>query len=294
MLRSEDVADLSGHSASCLYFKTKKPDRLIITDYQLRNSKYLILNSPNDKTITSRFSCIVDSPQISILAANVPAIIETQLGKDYKVYKLSTSLFTRSASIGNNSYVLRGFDKSINTPDQIFLKTNTKTGSISKEINISEKNNDAGISTDGALHFDNRTNLIIYSFYYKNHFLCLDTNLALVYKGNTIDSFTSSSLKVGSTENIITNTSPKRFVNANSSVSNGYLYNNSQIKADNETNDKFTNNSVIDIYDIKNGTYRESLYIPSYKKEKMSKFRVVDDLIIAFYKNHIVSYRLKI
>jgi len=285
--KAEDVVDFAGATESNIYFKMKSPEKLLVTNYDLKSIKNLEINLPKTGNEALGFTTLVDSPNICIAMGNLPAIITFE--RDSAILSKFPALFTKSVVISPNNIAVRIFDKS----DQVFAKVHTKTGRIQKEDDVSERNGDAGISTDGMLHYDKTTNILTYVMYYRNQFLCMDTNLNLLYKGKTIDTTGSARIKVdASSGDMMTNNAPNRYVNGRSSVTQGYLYNNSKLKADNESSESFTKGSVVDIYKLKNGAYTGSFYIPFYKGEKMMKFKMVNDRVYVMYKSTIVCYQM--
>jgi hypothetical protein len=111
----------------------------------------------------------------------------------------------------------------------------------------------------------------------------------------TIDTFSEYQLKgkrlAGSkNKSFFTQAKPPRFVNYACCAYNGILYVNSRIKADNETENDFDKNSVIDLYAIQNGSYKGSFYVPKPEQKKIQSFVVTDSLIIATYTSAIISY----
>jgi hypothetical protein len=284
--KPKDVGDFAGTTNTRIYFKTTEADKLLISDKDLQNGNELKLNIHNIKEL-SGFNCIVDSPYITITAGNIPAVI-TVCRDSASFSKFPNGLFSKAIRISPSSLVVRMFDKM----DQIFVKGNPGTNELLREHNVSEKNNDAGISTDGLLHFDKTTGFITYVYYYRNQFICLDTNLNVVYRGHTIDTVVTSKTQVKLSEmnNVMTNNAPNHVTNGRSTVSNGYLFVNSKLKSDNEPKDSFSENSVIDIYRLSDGDYRGSFYIPFYKGERMKKFKIINDRLVVIYSSHIVSF----
>ncbi|MGB8193497.1 MAG: hypothetical protein WCF67_16320 [Chitinophagaceae bacterium] len=294
METGKGVTDLAGHTGSRLYFKLTLPSKILTTDLEFNNKRIIQIDVPADTRIESRFTTIVDSPNITILAGNVPAVIQMKENSASKMYKFPEKLFIRAAMLSENSFVFRGFDPAIKTPDPIFFKGNPITGAIKKEKNISVRYNDAGISSDGLVLFDEKTNLISVVSFYSNQIMYLDTNLNLIRRSHTIDTFGISNTKAEAiaSKKTITNVSPKRMVNASSCVFDGHLFVYSKIKADNEAKKTFDSNSVMDIYDIATNIYKGSFYIPTHQNGKLYKCKVANNLLICFYKKSIVSYKL--
>lgn len=300
-LRGE-IMSICGATGSRIYFQTKNPEQLMVTDRQLRGRHFLSLSVPYDKTlpsdkkIASRFHFLVDSPRINIFAGNVPAILTGDFStKKPELHRFPSSLFIRAVAIAPRSVVLRGFDTATHPTDQILMKGDPVSGVMQRKNNLPEQRGDM-ISTDGLLHYDAASHLLAYVYFYSNRILCLDTNLNLVYKGHTIDTFTTYQTKAGSIPSgntaIYTKIAPTRFVNRESCVADGKLFNYSALKSDNESDREFANNSVIDVYNLKDGAYQHSFYIPVFRNERLKRFRVFDNLIVVIYNNYIVTYRL--
>lgn len=290
--RYPGLLEISGTTTNKIYFSTKDPEKILATNLQLGNPSYINLNLNNTKSVSTAFNIIVDSLNFAVFAKNLPAIIITNPEETGTIYKMPASIFTKVTKITPESYIFRGFDTTVKTPDQIFLKANIRSGELTREIDISERNSDAGISTDGVLHYDKKTNLISYVFYYRNKFLLLDTNLKLIRVSKTIDTTYTNQTQAGElrSKKIITNLRPKRLVNYASTVYSGYLFNISKIKSDNEEMESFRTNAVIDIYNLSDGQYMGSFYLPNYKEEGAKKIRIIDGRLYVLYKNSIVSY----
>ncbi|MGB8193868.1 MAG: hypothetical protein WCF67_18190 [Chitinophagaceae bacterium] len=290
--KEKNVIDFAGAIGSDIYFKTIDPSIIYKTDNRLENKESINLNIPAISVIASMFKTFVDSGGVTIFANNVPAIVKAKPGSDPKLIKFPGALFTRGVQISSNSFVLRMFERT----NQIFAKWQLNTKEIIKETGISEKTGDAGISTDGMLHFDRKTNSLVYACYYQNEILQLDTNLNLIRKMKTVDAKTTSLLKAGrvqtSSQDVITNLSPKQLVNGSSCVSDGYLFIDSKTFSHNEIANKIENVSVIDIYNMEQGRYEGSFYIPYYKSEKIKTFKVLNNTLVVIYRKYLVTYAI--
>ena len=91
-----------------------------------------------------------------------------------------------------------------------------------------------------------------------------------------------------------TNVSPANVVNKVNTVQDGLLFNMSALKADNETDAFFYNNSILDIIDLKNGQYQGSIYSPAINGNKLSKFILSNDELIGLYRHSLVIYKLNL
>ena len=290
---------ISGIRNNIFYIQGRRPDQIIRISYDLQHADTLFLPVASDELTLSNFELLVDSSQVWLFAKNVPAISCIGLNSKFKVEQkhFPPANYTRAIKTGPHTFVFRGFDTSLHSPDQIFLKGNLLTGSLQREQGISERPGDAGISTAGLLHYDTTTHLLLYVFFFSNRFLCLDTNLNLRYRGNTIDTLHALQTRGGSMKSVsaisYTNVSPSRIVNRANCVADGKLFNYSEIKADNESTQNFIHNAVIDVYDLPDGQYAGSFYIPDHEGEKLQQFRLFNDTLLVLYKHYMATYRLQ-
>jgi hypothetical protein len=81
-------------------------------------------------------------------------------------------------------------------------------------------------------------------------------------------------------------------VNSQSCVEGGKLFIVSKVAADNENKTAFKNYSVVDVYNIRNGFYDGSFYIPSHNEEQLEDFKIYNRQVIVLYKTHVVTYKL--
>lgn len=202
--------------------------------------------------------------------------------------------FSRVVQVSPTSYVFRYFD-STGSKDQLFIKLMNK-GVIESfpEKNISERKGDAGISTDGILHYNSSSNLIIYSHFYTGLIYGIDTNLNLVLRSNTLDSIVENKTIAATTSNsTVTNVSPRYYNSYYSAIGdNNKLYISSAIRSDNENDEDFKNNSTIDVYNGATLKYEYSFLLPGFKNKKALTFKVVQGRLIALYPSSIAIYHL--
>lgn len=278
-----------------IYFETDTAGTIVETDSILLNSRILKFDLPDIETVQTLFTTFVDSSYCYIMAGNVPEVIQINLhSKSLRVFHLSHHLFSESVFTGNDDYVFRTYEKISDKWEQIFIKVNPVKNTVTNENNISEKRGDAGFSTDGHLVFDDSTHYIVYTEYYRNQFTCMDTSLHLLYTANTIDTFKNTTVTVAwnktNQSEDVTNGSPLHEINLESKALKGNLYIHSAVKADNETSENFSHHAVIDVYQITNGRYRGSFYIPEFKGERMKEFEITGNKIIVLYDDYVVIY----
>lgn len=290
---------IAGYRGYTIYLATREPNKLIMVDGTLSKQHVLSLDIPNSPKLNSRFEIEIDSSGIRLFAGNVPALYYFKLdGTLFKTINNLPGVFTRSISVNQASVILRIIQKRGNQFDAVFAKYNSFHNKLTYEQGISAWHGDLGFSTDGLLCFDKLTSLALYIELFSNKVTAIDTNLTLIYKTHTIDTISVNqanynSMKLGN-KTEFTNTSPKRLVNSESCVDEGRLFVKSNLQADNETDDVFSNNAVVDIYSVKNSSYGGSFYIPDDNGKKVLRFRVFRNLLIAIYEHHVITYQLRL
>lgn len=300
LYRSENVKGLRsicGVLDNHIYFETDTAGNIIETDSTLLNKRFLKFEIPDEKTVASLYTTFIDSAYCYILAGNVPGMIRFNMGKPSgQLSRFPGHLFSQSVISGNGNVVLRMYQKAGGKWDQVFTSWNPVSNELFTKENVTKKRGDAGFSTDGMLLFDKSTSNILYVPYYSNEFICMDTLLHVLYKRPTINRFSNPGIKVVSERSayfrIITNESPLHEVNLQSKAGNNRLYIHSAVPADNERRKDFANGAVIDTYQISDGHYLGSFYIPKYKEEKLRDFDVRNDKIIVLYNHYIITYLL--
>jgi len=153
---------------------------------------------------------------------------------------------------------------------------------------------DGIMSKDGILLTDNINRKIVYLSYYRNEYLVADQNMKLLYRGKTKDTVNVSKIKVGKPDkngNVVM-ASPPIVTNKLAALYNNYLFVNSALLADNENRTFFNGSSVIDVYDIREGLYKFSFYIPDHKNKKIREFNVFGDKLVAMFEDQCIIYEL--
>jgi hypothetical protein len=169
-----------------------------------------------------------------------------------------------------------------------------KSNGITEAPELLQGKGDGIMSKDGVLLTDNINKKIVYVHYYRNEYVVADHNMKLLYRGKTKDTVSIAKIKVGKPDkngNVIM-ASPQVVTNKHAALYNNYLFVNSALLADNENKEFFNGSSVIDVYDIREGLYKFSFYIPDYKNKKIREFNVFGDKLVAMFEDQCVIYKL--
>lgn len=281
-----------------LWFTTSIANELYSSNMVLDDFRKEQLNMPLYPKWQSANIHFIQSEQLLSWAPQVPALYQIETGGDKKTNTVVLpTTFTRGLILSPTSYILRAFLPKGKSYEQVFVKYNSTTNSIVKGKAVIEDIGDLGMLTDGMLHFDTTTSLAIYVQYFSNNVTWIDTNLNVIHRGHTIDTFTHTraSMEVYKKDKKTqkaTFNAPPQFINLYSKVYNGLLFNYSGKRADNEETEGYTGGSKIDIYTISNGKYLGTLKIPLLERGAMESFDIIDGHLIAIYKDQISLFKI--
>jgi hypothetical protein len=288
---------LSGLTNEYIYLGNKTaPTFLLRTNYDLTDTLYKFLKFPIGlRVFPKQIQTIIDSPDIYCMEGITPAIQHGDLfSLSMTSMQTDSSNFNTSVPISTSSFIIRSIDTSLR--QNILIKTNIDTYKSIRKSNLLEKQIDGIFCTDGMLSFDAVRKRIYYVYYYRNQFLCMDTNLNLIYKGKTIDTVTRAHLKIATinSQNSKTFAEPPLMVNKSSCTNGSFLFVHSKLRADNEDKNPKYPYSVIDMYNLKDGKYRYSFFVPDNEQGKMITFRVLKEKLVALYDHSLMTFHLNI
>ncbi len=295
----DTLAGIIGSTATNIFVSTATEGEVLEIDRGLKDKVKRIripfFTRYYDSLQLSSLSIEIDSPRIYLFAENKPAIVKTRFDSAlFEIRILPPGAFTREAMTDTDCFILRKYESRLT--DQIFVRYNFKTGLLKKEDHISQIYGDGGMITDGQLHVDYKTKGVYFMYYYRNLLLAFDTSLTSVQRFSSRDTVSSFQLKTGLVKNgptmAYTNITPANIINQANDVQNGLLYNMSTLKADNESDKFFADNSVIDVINLKNGRYLGSISLPGSHGRKIYQFIVSNNRLIALYTNSIMIYDL--
>ncbi|TGD58972.1 hypothetical protein [Flavobacterium humi] len=169
------------------------------------------------------------------------------------------------------------------------------TTKVKYAASLLEKQFDGIFDTDGSFHFSQKLNRIVYVYLYRNQYIVTDPNLNLIYRGNTIDTVSIAHVKLASLKNSTMKTfaEPPLIVNKTNSVDGNLLYVNSALPGLYESEDIWKRASIVDVYDLTDGTYRSSFPIYNIGEKKLRSMLVSSNCLYALIGEKIICYKLR-
>ncbi|MBE9601863.1 hypothetical protein [Pedobacter sp. MC2016-24] len=233
----------------------------------------------------------------SIFVANEVGQIARLSSTRRKVFNVK-AIFDNPVAISANSIAVRLFKNSKKGSYTELCKiVLTNNGQVKKSFTV-PKQFDGIFCSDGLLQYDEDSKRLFYMYYRRGSFLCLDTNLNLLYSAKTVDTINRANLKLIDSERTTANgkvtkgrtlNMPGDLVNIYFSVFQDKLYLYSGVRANNQSLTDFFQNSTIDVYALNNGNYLYSFLMPKHTGLLLRQFHVENDNLIALYDRCMVS-----
>ncbi|HTR28671.1 MAG TPA: hypothetical protein VMH27_05345 [Puia sp.] len=270
------------------------PSLLIVTDTAFRDTTRIRLKFVREPILIRGINMVtVDSPFIFLMEGALPLMLRGNLSDLTIDRERAGAYFDVCTPVSVRTSIARIWDsrKQQNVLARIFLDSD----SVVRAENSLEKQQDGIFSTDGMLAYDDSSKRVVYVYFYRNRVSCFDTSLNLLYRSRTIDTISHAQLTLGrlNSQGDMTLAKPPLFVNKLICAANGLLFVRSALKANNEEASVFHENSVIDVYWLRDGHYRFSFYLPDFSGNKIRSFRVIGHRLLAIYDRYLYSYHLE-
>ena len=284
---------IAGATAKEIYLgNNTAPLHVLKTDRAFSDTQHLTISFIHAPKLSATLLTI-DSPYFYLSDFNTHSIYRGQMETLSANEKIQDNLFFDEAvPISGNTLALRAIKK--DALEYTLGKKNLYPSFFRSNPDLLEKQIDGIFSTDGILNYEPAKHILVYTYYYRNQYICMDTNLNLIYRGKTIDTTSVAKIKLGkiNSENQVTFSAPPLMVNKYCSVTGDNLFINSTLRAKNENEKSAEGTSVIDVYDLKKGIYRFSFYISGYADYKLKSFRVFQHKFIGIFDHYLISYDL--
>lgn len=288
---------IAGLDSDSLYIGNfRATAQLLVTDYRFSDTQYREINiDDTGKIAWAAIKIHEDFPNLYIGEDITPALIRQDM-QNYKSYRyhLDSNFFISFLPLSISSILFTTYNSAA---QHSYLKKEIPTSKgINSKIIPLQKQVDGFFSSDGIILYNKMHQRVIYVYKYRNLFHCLDTNLNILYNGHTIDTTQQVLIKVGEikSENKLTMTTPRYFVNRLAATDGDYIYINSALMANNEQTSIFRQNSVIDVYSLKTGEYQYSFYLPHIKKQQLRDFKIRNGNLFAVYDTYLYHFKLNI
>lgn len=236
----------------------------------------------------------VDSPNFFLCDGAVPRIFKGVMS-DWKGerFQYDTEFFQDLEPIGPRSFVVRSL---LGDENEVSLgRFSDLAPHFTFKPDILEKQVDGYFCTTGYIRVDKESQRIIYLYRYRNEYIVMDSTLEVLSRSTTIDTNSVAKIQVAT----IHSTGSRQFqtpplvVNDKCSVAGGYMFVNSAILSNNELANALEEASVIDVYSLKDNSYKFSFYLFDHRSgERLREFMVAGNRLYALFQTRLVIFHI--
>lgn len=292
---------ISGTSSKHIYLTDmKNPAHTLVATFDLLDTSHLKLNAPQPNIIWKAINIEIDSPDVYMSEKITKTFSHTTLNKSktWDNRKFDSTDFDILIPIDNNHLLMRAYAYKLK--QNILKKVSLSPEEVHEKDFTLKKMVDGKFCTDGSMKVDRVQKRLVYLYYYRNEFSCLDYNLDLIYHANTIDTTTTPKIKVGTILRSVDNlnieetmlSAPPKIVNKRMCIAQGHVFIHSALQGDNEDEGIFKRNEVIDVYSLENGTYRCSFYLPKCNGSNLIDLWIEKGIIVTMYDHYLITFKL--
>lgn len=282
------VRELAGRHGDSLFLVTGEAGKIYITDVTLRKPTTILLDDPKIENIVPRFYTTVRYPEVYIFGGNATSYAVGDLrNKKTSKHKLNLNGLFNNPILMDDHIIMQITDN--NSRSARFGIVGLNGEILTKENNLSKGSADAGFVYSGILKYDPVGNRMVYVHFFDNNFDVFTPELELLYSGHTRDTTYTNPNKIVINGKSVSYASPPIRINSYSAVHNGYLYVTSMLLADNEDRKEFYKHTVLDQYNLDDGSYVGSFYLPNIDKQVITQYYFLSELkILALSEKNVV------
>lgn len=285
---------ISGFDSCFVYLShPSAPLYLLQYDYHTNKIDTLHLKIKKKELPYKRLITQVDYPTYVIGDGSIGILQIGQLNAKPTLLTYYQNIYYNSYALGNNHHI--GFvaaepQTRSNILGVIYPSEKTETIKLNK---TSLKNQINGtFDTDGLLIWNKENNHFLYSYYYRNEVIVLDTMMNELYHLNSIDTITTAQIDMAYYAKTDQYKIGPRTIRVHEySATYGdklYIYSRRFGKYEEE----ISGTSIIDVYDYPSKSYLYSFYLYHLPQEKLRNFRVFKNHIVAVVDKELYFYEL--
>lgn len=283
----------AGYSQGIIYLGNYTAPEILTSiepAFKTQKRQKIVLDTPNQRFRSAQLQ--VREPYFYIYDGSVPVIFRGHIG-DSLAEKVSSkdNYFSQLQITAPDLYAFRAQSRKNKT--NILGTFSLKSDKAHIDYSLLKKQYDGVFDTDGKLLYDRETGELVYSYFYRNGFLIMDSKLQLLRTLHTIDTVTNAQVKAAElADGRHKLAAPPLMVNKNMEVFNNILLVESNLKGKFESDKIWDNASVIDIYSTKEQSYLGSFFIENRGKIKLSQMLLTDKYLFVLSGREMVRYRL--
>lgn len=234
----------------------------------------------------------VKAPYFYLYDGDVPVIYRGKLpDPGARIISYNEAFFSQLAVIDSVNFGIRTMlsGNEMYTIGSLHL---TDPARVNLNPDILQKQTDGLFDSDGKLIEDPKSGNLIYTYFYRNQFLVMDSRLRLLRRLKTIDTISQAQVRgVVLSDGRRKMGAPPLQVNKNMTAIGGILFNQSNLRGKFEEKAAWKQASVIDCYCTDQQKYIGSFYIANRGKNKVAHLLATERYLYIISGNELVRYR---
>ena len=271
------------------------PLRLVSMDSSLKNEQRIKISFGSKKIPFTLVRILIRGDFFYLMDGTVPAIYRGSIS-DWKItHELKGSPYFNLAVPSDDKHIIFRSNSGENSTNVIGVFSPEETPKVTYNKKFLQKQADGVFDTDGMLMYEEKSDKAVYLYYYRNEFVVSDKSANVIRRRHTIDTNSTAKIKVAYLKNgkEMVMSAPAVMVNHHSALYANLLFVHSEIKGKDESQKLWDQASIIDVYDIEEGSYKMSFAIYGIQDKKLQSFYVTSTHLYALIDNHLVIHELR-
>lgn len=287
---------ISGFDKGHLYLGNKTaPLHVLEINLKTRDTHHIKLElEPN--TVNYRVPEVkIYAPYFFFLDGNVPIVLRGRIG-DWKArpWVMETAYFSKATPVDSNTIYISTLSSKTREMTLGLIHKNNSDVSVNLNTTLLQKQSDGVFDVDGTMMVSNTTDVLGYTYFYRNQFMLIDSKFKLIHRQSTLD--TISTAQIGFVLNddskITKMNKPPQIVNHFSAMYNDFVLISSDRLGKFEIPEMLKEASIIDVYNWRLKSYEFSFYLYKIGNDKASEFQLNDKYLVALIKDQLSVYKL--
>ncbi|KKO89439.1 TerC family integral membrane protein [Sphingobacterium sp. Ag1] len=236
----------------------------------------------------------VKLPYYYLYDGNVPVIYRGKLG-DSTAHTISygDAFFNQLTVLDSMKFAIRT-QRRADLQHSMGLLDLNRNPKISLKPEVLQRQIDGVFDVDGILTSEPKSSKVVYTYFYRNQFIVMDSSLQVVNRFNTIDTTTRANLSVTKlSDGRNKMNAPSVSVNKSQALFGDLIFNRSNLKGKHEPSSSWKSSSIIDVYRTDEQRYIGSFYIRNKGGKAMSSMISDGKYLYILIGNELQRYRIR-
>ncbi|MGK6342530.1 MauE/DoxX family redox-associated membrane protein [Chryseobacterium sp. DT-3] len=236
----------------------------------------------------------VKSPYYYLHDGSVPVIFRGKLGDSLATtISYGDAFFNQLTVLDSMQFALRTQRRTDNQYTLALLDLD-KEPKITLKPDVLEKQVDGVFDVDGLLASDSKKGKIVYTYFYRNQYIVLDSALNVLNRLNTIDTTRTAKISITKlSDGKVKMNAPPFSVNKGFALYEDLLFNRSNLKGKHEPMESWKTSSIIDVYRTDLQRYIGSFYIRDKNGKGISSMITDGQYLYGLIGHKLERYRIR-